>query len=97
MENLRSHFRMKGDFDETHFAQLREEVSGLRTDIQVNYDAKQGQFLEQRYSLGWTGSCYGITIAPRRFLIYDRTGVHGRWGYDFGVSLKNVGSFGNLR
>ncbi|MGZ8833245.1 MAG: LPS-assembly protein LptD [Thermoanaerobaculia bacterium] len=69
----------------------------LRTDIQVNYDAKQGQFLEQRYSLGWTGSCYGITIAPRRFLIYDRTGVHGRWGYDFGVSLKNVGSFGNLR
>ncbi|MGZ5477602.1 MAG: hypothetical protein ACXWH1_14050, partial [Thermoanaerobaculia bacterium] len=69
----------------------------LRTDIQVNYDAKQGQFLEQRYSLGWTGSCYGITIAPRRFLIYDRTGVHGKWGYDFGVSLKNVGSFGNLR
>ena len=69
----------------------------LRTDIQVNYDAKQGQFLEQRYMLGWTGSCYGITIAPRRFLIYDRTGVHGKWGYDFGVSLKNVGSFGNLR
>lgn len=71
----------------------------LRADIQLNYDAERGQFLEERYVLGWTGSCYGIAIAPRHFLNYDpRTGEQkSDWSFDFGFSLKNVGSVGNLR
>ncbi|HEX9161212.1 MAG TPA: LPS assembly protein LptD [Thermoanaerobaculia bacterium] len=69
----------------------------LRGDIQVNYDAKQGNFLEQRYVLGWTGSCYGLTLAPRRYLIYDARGVHGKFAVDFGFSLKNIGTVGNVR
>src|SRR6266511_4212251 len=47
----------------------------LHADVQLNYDAKQGKFLEQRYVLGWTGSCYGITLAPRRFQIYTSRGI----------------------
>ena len=71
----------------------------LRTDIQLNYDAKRGRFLEERYVVGWTGSCYGIAIAPRRFLNYDvRTGQEkSDWSFDFGVTLKNVGTIGQLR
>jgi LPS-assembly protein len=71
----------------------------LRADIQLNYDAERGQFLEERYVIGWTGSCYGIAIAPRHFLNYDpRTGAEkSDWSFDFGFSLKNVGAVGNLR
>jgi lipopolysaccharide assembly outer membrane protein LptD (OstA) len=69
----------------------------LHADVQLNYDAKQGKFLEQRYILGWTGSCYGITLAPRRFQIYTAHGITNDWSFDFGFSLKNVGSVGNVR
>jgi lipopolysaccharide assembly outer membrane protein LptD (OstA) len=69
----------------------------LHADVQLNYDAKQGKFLEQRYILGWTGSCYGITLAPRRFQIYTSRGITNDWSFDFGFSLKNVGSVGNVR
>jgi LPS-assembly protein len=67
----------------------------LRADIQVNYDAKQRQFLEQRYIAGWIGSCYGINFGPRRYLTYDARGVHGKWALEYGFSLKNLGSVGS--
>ncbi|HVS31296.1 MAG TPA: LPS assembly protein LptD [Thermoanaerobaculia bacterium] len=69
----------------------------LRADIQVNYDAQRGKFLEERYVLGWTGSCYGIAVAPRRFLIYDAGREESEWGFDFGLTLKNIGTVGQLR
>jgi LPS-assembly protein len=71
----------------------------LRADVQLNFDAERGRFLEERYVIGWTGSCYGIAIAPRRFINYDpRTGQPtSDWSFDFGLSLKNVGTVGQLR
>jgi len=68
----------------------------LRTDVLMNYDATQKQFLEQRYILGWTGSCYGISIGPRRYLVYTARGLETRSDIEFSFSLKNVGSFGNV-
>jgi hypothetical protein len=69
----------------------------LRADVLLNYDAKQKKFLEQRYILGWTGSCYGVSLAPRRYLTYTARGVESNWAFDFAFSLKNVGSVGNVR
>ncbi len=68
----------------------------LRTDVLLNYDAKQKQFLEQRYIIGWTGSCYGISIGPRRYITYTARGVKTESALEFSFSLKNVGSFGNV-
>lgn len=68
----------------------------LRTDIQLNYDAKQGQFLEQRYVLGYTGSCYGISVGARKYFVYGAHGLESNWSADFSFSLKNLGTFGNL-
>ncbi len=68
----------------------------LRTDVLLNYDAKQKQFLEQRYILGWTGSCYGISIGPRRYITYTARGVRTESALEFSFSLKNVGSVGNV-
>lgn len=69
----------------------------LRADVLLNFDATQHQFLEQRYIVGWTGSCYGISLAPRRYLTYGPRGIENNWAFDFAVSLKNVGSVGNVR
>jgi LPS-assembly protein len=63
----------------------------IRTDVQLNYDAEQGQFLEQRYILGVTGSCYGIAVGYRQFLVDTK----GR--FDVAITLKNVGTVGSLR
>lgn len=68
----------------------------LRADILINYDAKLKQFLEQRYVFGWTGSCYGIAIGPRRYITYTATGVKTESALEFSFSLKNVGTFGNV-
>jgi len=63
----------------------------LRADVAVNYDAKTGQFLEQRYLLGGQGSCWGLALEYRRYFTFDR-------GYiptvGIAVTLKNVGTFG---
>ena len=69
---------------------LRDRIRG---DIQVNYDAKTGKFLEQRYLLGGTASCYGLAVEYRQFLIY--TPFEKRdWNITFAVTLKNVGTIG---
>lgn len=67
----------------------------VRADVQLNFDAKEGRFLEQRYLLGWTGSCYGIGVEFRR---YELTGSQFddtlRNSYNLSISLKNVGTIG---
>jgi lipopolysaccharide assembly outer membrane protein LptD (OstA) len=68
----------------------------LRMDVLMNYDATQKQFLEQRYIFGWTGSCYGISFGPRRFLNYTARGVQPDLTWEISFSLKNVGTFGNV-
>ena len=68
----------------------------LRADVQLNFDAKDGRFLEQRYILGGTGSCYGLAVAYRRYLIYPGGIEDTDHSFDFAITLKNVGSIGSL-
>ena len=65
----------------------------MRADIQLNYDARQGVFLEQRYLIGSTGSCYGLAFEYRRFLVYDPL-PEPRGSFGIAVTLKNVGTIG---
>jgi len=64
----------------------------IRADVQLNYDAKKRQFLEQRYLAGWTGSCYGIALGYRRYLVFRDGALRTDWNYDIAVTLKNVGT-----
>jgi LPS-assembly protein len=65
----------------------------IRADVQLNYDAKKGKFLEQRYLIGGTASCYGIALGFRRYLVFiPEERVEN--SVEFMVSLKNVGTFG---
>lgn len=65
----------------------------IRADVQLNYDAKKGKFLEQRYLVGGTASCYGIAFEFRRYLVFiPQEDVENSFGIS--VSLKNVGTFG---
>jgi LPS-assembly protein len=68
----------------------------IRADMQLNYDATRGRFLEQRYVAGWTGSCYGIALEYRRYFVFGAA-VDEELDYSWGiaVSLKNVGTFGS--
>lgn len=68
----------------------------IRADVQLNFDAKDGRFLEQRYLAGWTGSCYGLALEFRRYELFgsqfgDDT---GRNSFGVAVTLKNVGTIG---
>ena len=69
----------------------------FRLDMDLNYDAKQHQFIEQRFVVGTTGSCWGVSIGARRFVTYEPDPELSDWNYIFNVSLKNVGSFGSLK
>ncbi|HSP35298.1 MAG TPA: LPS assembly protein LptD [Thermoanaerobaculia bacterium] len=92
-----------GTFQTTGSSQWRVNVGSfiiperLRADILLNYDASRHEFLEQQYVLGWTGSCYGIALAPRRYQTYGPHGLVNNWGFGFSLSLKNVGTVGNAR
>ena len=66
----------------------------IRLDTQLNFDAKEGRFLEQRYLAGWTGSCYGIAFEYRRYY-FGGTADPYRARYGFAVTLKNVGTIGS--
>lgn len=65
----------------------------VRADVQLNFDAKTGKFLEQRYLTGWTGSCYGVALEYRRYLVF---GIEDESlsSYGVAVTLKNVGTIG---
>ena len=68
----------------------------IRADVQLNFDAKEGKFLEQRYLTGWTGSCYGIALEYRRYLVFGgQTIDESLSSYGVAVTLKNVGTIGS--
>jgi len=68
----------------------------VRADVQLNFDAKEGKFLEQRYLTGWTGSCYGIALEYRRYLVFGgQTIDESLSSYGVAVTLKNVGTIGS--
>ena len=70
----------------------------IRADVELNFEAEKGTFLEQRYVTGWTGSCYGISLEYRRYLVFlgGQGGVVERpsGSYGISISLKNVGTIG---
>lgn len=74
----------------TGSALLRER---LRADVQLNYDAKKGQFLEQRYLIGGSASCWGAAFEYRRYLVFNGN-EHPITSYGLAVTLKNVGTIG---
>ncbi len=63
----------------------------LRADVQLNYDAKKGKFLEQRYLIGGTAACYGVALEFRRYLIYIPREKSDK-SIGVSISLKNVGT-----
>jgi len=65
----------------------------LHADVQLNYDAKKGRFLEQRYLLGGNASCWGLTGEFRRYLVFGLT-TKAITTYGIAVTLKNVGTIG---
>jgi len=65
----------------------------IRADVQLNFDAKDGRFLEQRYLAGWTGSCYGIALEYRRYLVFpSSTQQEELDSYGIAITLKNIGT-----
>lgn len=69
---------------------LRDKI---RADVQLNFDAKQGTFLEQRYLIGGNASCYGVAIEYRRYLVYDPL-PRPTGNFGIAITLKNVGTIG---
>ncbi|MEO6259514.1 MAG: LPS assembly protein LptD [Thermoanaerobaculia bacterium] len=65
----------------------------IRADVQLNYDARNGKFLEQRYLIGGTAACYGIALEFRRFLVYVPF-EKADFSAGIAVTLKNVGTIG---
>ena len=63
----------------------------VRADVQLNFDAKTGRFLEQRYLTGWTGSCYGVALEYRRYLVFGIE-EENLSSYNIAITLKNVGT-----
>ncbi|HEY6842548.1 MAG TPA: LPS assembly protein LptD, partial [Thermoanaerobaculia bacterium] len=63
----------------------------IRFDTQLTYDASQGQFIDERYLIGGTASCYGIAFEYRRYLVYDPL-PRPKNTFGFAVTLKNVGT-----
>jgi LPS-assembly protein len=66
----------------------------IRADVQLNFDAKQGKFLEQRYLAGWTGSCYGIALEYRQYEVVVPGQLNDNASYGIAITLKNVGTVG---
>jgi hypothetical protein len=68
----------------------------LRADVQLNYDVTEGRFLEHRYLVGWTGSCYGVALGLRRYSLFGGLdGEEQRTSATIAVTLKNVGTIGS--
>jgi LPS-assembly protein len=67
----------------------------LRADVQLNFDATERHFLEQRYISGWTGSCYGVALGYRRYTVGGSSAGTSFSSYDIAVTLKNVGTIGS--
>jgi len=62
-------------------------------DVQLNYDATKGRFLEQRYVIGGNASCWGLTGEFRRYLVFSPS-ERAITSYGIAITLKNVGTIG---
>ena len=62
-------------------------------DVQLNYDATKGRFLEQRYVIGGNASCWGLTGEFRRYLVFAPS-EKAITSFGIAVTLKNVGTIG---
>jgi LPS-assembly protein len=71
-------------------ALLRDKIRG---DVQLNYDARTGKFLEQRYLVGANASCYGLAVEYRQYLVYTPFEKKD-WNVNLSITLKNVGTIG---
>jgi LPS-assembly protein len=67
----------------------------IRADVQLNFDATEGRFLEQRYLTGWLGSCYGLAVEYRRYEVFSGSVLKDVSSYGIAVTLKNVGTIGS--
>jgi lipopolysaccharide assembly outer membrane protein LptD (OstA) len=94
-----SSFTQPGQPAGTNNSQIRVNTGSsllrdkIRADVQLNYDAQQGVFLEQRYLIGANASCYGLAVEYRRYLVYDPL-PRPTNSYGIAVTLKNVGTLG---
>jgi LPS-assembly protein len=64
----------------------------LRADIQFSYDAERSAFLEQRYILGYFGSCWGTRLEYRDLTVPIETR-----DYLISISLRNIGELFDFR
>jgi len=64
----------------------------IHADVQLNYDATKGRFLEQRYVIGGNASCWGLTGEFRRYLVLPQDKAITSYG--IAITLKNVGTIG---
>ena len=76
----------------------------VRGDVQLNWDISEGTLLEQRYLLGYNAACYTIAFEYRDFQEYRTVldpvpsiDVRRTRDYQISISLKNVGTFVDLR
>ena len=69
-------------------------ILGVRADVELNYDAKEQKFLEQRYLAGWTGSCYGIALEYRQYEVVIPGLRNNNASLGIAITLKNVGTVG---
>jgi LPS-assembly protein len=86
-DNGRSQIRLNGGS-----SLVRDRI---RADVQLNYDATEGRFLEHRYLTGWTGSCYGLALEYRRYRVGGSEAGTNFSSYGIAVTLKNVGTIGS--
>ena len=87
LDNGRSQIRLN-----TGSSLVRDRI---RADVQLNFDATEQRFLEQRYLTGWVGSCYGLALEYRRYEVFAGSGFENRSSYGIAVTLKNVGTIGS--
>lgn len=70
----------------------------IRLAAQLNYDAERQEFLEKRFLIDYAASCYSIALEYRDFDSFTREGTfRSNRDYILSVSLKNVGTFVDLR
>jgi hypothetical protein len=70
----------------------------FRADTDISFDADTGKFLEQRFILGMFSACYSLAFEYRDFLQLEGVSAPIRdRDYQISVSLKNIGTFIDLR
>ena len=65
--------------------------------MSINYDAGRSLFMEQRYLIAYAASCYDLALEYRDYLQFGAAIRKPARDYQFSVSLKNVGTFFDIR